>query len=80
MNLDRAVFAIAGALTLLSVILAATHSGWWLLLAAFVGANQLQASLTGFCPAALILGRFGVAAGCAFRSETNEADHMALRP
>lgn len=75
MNLDRATFALAGTLTLLSALLAATVSDWWLVLAAFVGANQLQASITGFCPAALILSRFGVAPGCAFepqgRTDTN---------
>ena len=67
MNIDRAVLALAGTLTLLSAVLAAVFSPWWLLLAGFVGANQLQASLTGFCPAALILGRLGVPTGCAFR-------------
>lgn len=67
MNIDRAVFALAGSLTLLSAVLAAVLSPWWLLLAGFVGANQLQASITGFCPAATILRRFGVPAGCALR-------------
>jgi hypothetical protein len=66
MNIDRAVFALAGSFTLLSALLAVLASPWWLLLAAFVGANQLQASVTGFCPAAMILGRLGVRAGCAF--------------
>jgi hypothetical protein len=32
-------------------------SGPWL--AAFVGANLLQSSLTGFCPAELVLRRLG---------------------
>jgi hypothetical protein len=67
MNLDRAIFALAGTLTLLSAVLAAAVSPWWLLLAAFVGANQLQASITGVCPAAIILRRVGVRSGCAFR-------------
>lgn len=67
MNLDRAIFALAGALTLVSVLLAAFLSPWWLLLAGFVGANQLQASITGLCPAATILRRLGVPSGCAFR-------------
>ena len=67
MNLDRAIFALAGTLTLLSVILGATVSAWWLLLGGFVGANQLQASFTGLCPAATILGRLGVRSGCAFQ-------------
>lgn len=66
MNLDRAIFALAGTLTLLSAALAAMLSPWWLLLAAFVGANQLQASVTGLCPAAAILRRLGVSTGCAF--------------
>lgn len=67
MNIDRAVLALAGTLTLAGVGLAALVSTWWLLLPAFVGANLLQASLTGLCPAAMVLRRFGVPAGCAFR-------------
>lgn len=67
MNIDRAVFALAGTLVLVSVTLATLVSTWWLVLAAFVGANLLQSSITGFCPAALILRRFGVQSGCAFR-------------
>ena len=65
MNLDR-VFALAGTVTLLSALLAATMSPWWLLLTAFVGLNQMQASVTGFCPAALVVKKFGVTSGCAF--------------
>lgn len=67
MNLDRAVLTVAGTVTLISVLLVALVSSWWLLLTAFVGLNLLQSSLTGFCPAALILRRLGVAEGCAFR-------------
>ncbi|MFW6866248.1 YgaP family membrane protein [Nocardioides sp. CPCC 206347] len=67
MNIDRAVFALAGTLVLVSVVLATLVSTWWLLLAAFVGSNLLQSSITGFCPAAVILRRFGVKSGCAFR-------------
>lgn len=67
MNLDRAVLAMAGVMTLISVLLVAVVSPWWLLLTGFVGANLLQASVTGFCPAALIFRRFGVESGCAFR-------------
>lgn len=67
MNLDRAVFLVAGTMILLSALLAATVSPWWLLLTTFVGLNLLQSSITGFCPAAMMLRRFGVNAGCAFR-------------
>jgi len=66
-NLDRAVLALAGTMILLSAVLAALVSPWWLLLTAFVGLNLLQSSITGFCPAAVIFRRFGVSSGCAFR-------------
>jgi hypothetical protein len=66
MNIDRAVMALAGTLTLLGVALAVVTSSWWLALPAFVGLNLLQASFTGFCPAALLLRRAGVSAGSAF--------------
>lgn len=67
LTIDRAVMAMAGTLVLVSVLLATTVSIWWLALATFVGANLLQSSITGFCPAALILAKLGVPAGCAFR-------------
>lgn len=67
MNLDRAVLALAGTMTLVSVALAVLVSTWWLLLTAFVGLNLLQASVTGVCPAAHVFRRLGVDAGCAFR-------------
>ncbi len=66
MNIDRGVLAVAGIVTLLGVVLALAVSPWFLLLAAFAGVNQLQASLTGFCPAAILLRRLGVPRGCAF--------------
>ncbi len=68
MNIDRIVLAFAGSMVLLSAILAHFVSPWWLLLTLFVGANLLQSALTGFCPLAKILSRFGVKPGCAFRS------------
>ncbi len=67
MNLDRAVLTFAGIMTLLSAALVAFVSPWWLLLTAFIGLNLLQSSLTGLCPAASLLRRFGVSSGCAFR-------------
>jgi hypothetical protein len=66
-NLDRAVLALAGTIVLASVLLSALVSPWWLLLAAFVGLNLLQSSVTGFCPAALVFRRLGLREGCAFR-------------
>ena len=67
MNLDRAVMAFAGVMILASVALSYFVSPWWLLLTAFVGLNLLQASVTGFCPAAMLLSKLGVKSGCAFK-------------
>ena len=66
MTIDKAVMAFAGMVILVSLGLSQWHSPYWLLLTAFVGLNLLQASFTGFCPAAIVLRRFGVRAGCAF--------------
>ena len=56
----------AGLFILASLALAHWHSPNWLWFTAFVGANLLQASFTGFCPLAIILKRFGLRPGCAF--------------
>lgn len=66
MTIDSAVLATAGIMTLLSIALVLLFSPWWLLLTGFVGLNMLQASMTGFCPAARVFKSFGVRAGCAF--------------
>jgi Protein of unknown function (DUF2892) len=66
MSIDRAVMTFAGVLILLSLALAQLHSPYWLLLTAFVGANLVQASFTGFCPAAMVFKRLGLRAGTAF--------------
>ncbi len=66
MNVDRAVMALAGSMVLLSAVLAWLVSPYWLLLTAFVGANLLQASFTGFCPAAAIFRKLGLKGGQAF--------------
>ncbi len=66
MSIDRFVLAFAGTVVVLSVILGVWHSTNWLWLTAFVGANLLQASFTGFCPMAAILKRLGVKPGSAF--------------
>ncbi|MGD8840188.1 MAG: DUF2892 domain-containing protein, partial [Gammaproteobacteria bacterium] len=42
------------------------HHPYWLFLTAFVGANLLQASFTGFCPLAKILKAVGGKPGAAF--------------
>ena len=66
MNIDRLVLTIAGSFILLSVLLSVFHSPYWLFFTAFVGANLLQASFTGFCPLAIMLKKAGVKSGHAF--------------
>lgn len=66
MTTDRAVLCFAGFMTLLSAILVWLVSPWWLLLTAFVGLNMIQASITGFCPAAMIFKALGTKSGVAF--------------
>lgn len=66
MTIDRAVMAFAGVFILGSLALSHLHSVNWLWFTAFVGANMLQASFTGFCPLAIILKKAGMKAGCAF--------------
>lgn len=67
MNLDRAVFAFAGCMILLSLALTHFVSPWWWLFTAFIGLNMLQSAFTGFCPAAMIFARLGFKSGCAFK-------------
>src|SRR5258708_39500560 len=59
-NVDRAVLAMAGTMILVSLTLGRLVSPYWLLLAVFVGANQLQAAFTGFCPAATLVRKLGL--------------------
>jgi len=67
MSIDRAVMFFAGALTLLGVVLGWQVNSYWYLLSAFVGVNLMQASITGFCPAAMIFKALGLRSGCAFQ-------------
>ena len=60
-SLERVLFAMAGTMTLLSALLAAVVSPWFLLLTAFVGINQWLYVVVGARPASLILRRvFGL--------------------
>ncbi|MFO1473307.1 MAG: DUF2892 domain-containing protein [Lysobacterales bacterium] len=67
MNIDRAVMAFAGCMVLISLALAHFASPLWLWLTAFVGFNLLQSSVTGFCPAAIVLRKLGIPEGNALK-------------
>lgn len=67
MTVDRAVMLFAGLMILASLALGLYVSPWWYLLTAFVGLNLIQASVTGFCPAAMAFRKLGCPAGVAFK-------------
>jgi len=66
MNVDRAVFAFAGCVVLLGIVLALTVNLWCLALSIFAGLNMIQAAFTGFCPAAMLFKKLGAKPGNAF--------------
>ena len=57
LSATRVLFALAGTMTLIAVVLAVTVSPWFLLLGVFVAANQWLFALVGACPASIVLGR-----------------------
>lgn len=67
MTLDHAVMMLAGSFVLVGAALAYWVHPAWIWLPALVGLNLIQASITGFCPAAILLKRLGVRPGAAFR-------------
>ena len=60
MTVERAVFAFAGTLILLSLALGYFYSPYWFLLTAFVGLNMFQSAFTGICPARSVLRLMGL--------------------
>ena len=65
----QVVRLFAGAMILLSLGLGMAESpwfvsGWWLVLAAFVGGNLLQSAVTRWCPLEIVLRRLGMQGGC----------------
>ena len=67
MNIDRAVLAFAGTMVLAGLALGYFVNPLWLWLSAFAGANMIQAAFTGFCPAAIVFRKLGLAPGIAFK-------------
>jgi hypothetical protein len=67
MSIDRAVLCFAGIMVLVSVALTVWVHPAWMWLTVFVGANMLQASFTGICPAAMLFRRLGARPGVAFQ-------------
>ncbi|UAK31407.1 DUF2892 domain-containing protein [Nocardia asteroides] len=62
-SIARVVPLLAGTFVLISALLAAMFSPWWLIFTGLVGANLLLYSAVGWCPVTLLLRRLGVPAG-----------------
>ena len=62
--LERVLFLMAGTVTLLSALLVAVVSPWFLILTAFVGVNQWMYVSFRACPASVVLRKFGVQPQC----------------
>lgn len=60
MTVNRYLRLIAGAVVLLSVLLAAVHSCNWLWLTAFVALNLIQSAFTDWCPMMTVLRKLGI--------------------
>jgi hypothetical protein len=67
MSIDRAVMLFAGVMVLLSVLLTAFVSPLFVWFTVFIGANLIQSSFTGFCPAAMAFKALGFKTGTAFQ-------------
>jgi hypothetical protein len=59
MNVERSVLACAGSLIVMSILLGNLVHPYWYALAAFLGADLAQASLTGFCTLAALFSAAG---------------------
>jgi len=67
MSVERAIFAFAGFMVLLSLALTYFVHPNFVWLTVFVGANLFQSAFTGFCPAAMLMRKLGI------RSEREQA-------
>ena len=61
MGMEQYIRAIAGTFVLVSLALGYSHSPYWYLFTAFVGANLLQSAFTRWCLMETILEKAGVA-------------------
>ncbi|MEO8241233.1 MAG: DUF2892 domain-containing protein [bacterium] len=67
MSIDRSVLLFAGVMLLISVALTSFVSAYFVWFTVFIGANLVQSSLTGVCPAAMVFRKLGFKNGCAFK-------------
>ncbi len=59
MTVERALRALAGFLIMLTVILSALYSHYWLFFTGFIGLNLFQSAFTDWCPAMVFFRKLG---------------------
>ena len=69
MTVENAIRLLAGTLVLIGLGLGLTLNPWYFIIVAFVGVNLAQSSVTGFCPAEMILRKCGVGGSCSTSTE-----------
>lgn len=60
MSIEKMIRVMAGTFILMSVALAIWVSSWWLIWTTLIGVNLVQSAFTGWCPAEILLKKFGV--------------------
>ena len=60
MSIERSIFAFAGFMVMLSLLLTTFVHPNFIWLTAFVGAILFQSAFTGFCPAAMLMKKMGI--------------------
>ena len=64
MTIEKCVRIIAGTFVLMSVALAIWVSPWWLIWTMLIGVNLVQSAFTGWCPAEILLKKYGIPGSC----------------
>jgi hypothetical protein len=60
MTVERALRLVAGFFVMLSALLAAFHSRYWLIFTGFVGLNLFQSGFTDWCPMVWVFRKLGL--------------------
>jgi len=60
MTIEKALFALAGTMVMVTSLLALYHNPLWTWVTVFVGFNVFQSTFTGFCPPAWLMKKMGM--------------------
>ncbi len=72
MDLQSGFRLMVGAVVLITAILGAAHSAWWLVIPGLIGVSMIQSAFTGLCPGLLALEKLGLEEECASEGSPEE--------